>query len=275
MIDLIKSNEFGFWVPMDLCKSDSKEAKESGKRWVQGIASTPDKDLQHEIVDKNGIDFSYFLEYGYLNNDHKPGFENKIGQPTEAKITKDGFWTKGFLFENHKTADAVWELAHALISSNSDRRLGFSIQGKVIKRAGNRILKCWVQDVAITAAPINTNTWLEIAKSLNAVPQDMWVPSEESMLYPEDVLKSDRAFDEAKLDLKKTEEEDEEKALTTATAGGALIPQSLDCDVKDQKWGKSMTFSDCVHLLQQERGLSRPEAVVLVDAVFTLNGINL
>ena len=288
MIDLVKSEEFGFWVPMDLCKADSVRGANGRKRWIEGIASTPHKDLQKEVVEQVGIDFSYFLEFGYYNNDHKPGFENKVGEPIEARITAEGFWTKGFLYENHKVSDAVWELAHALESSQSRRKLGFSIQGKVLKRYGHKIIKCWVQDVAITAAPINTHTWLDIVKSINAVPADMWCGDPNYEITSTVVSKSINkvactgscgrgckcSISEIPMDLQK-DGENERKALSTATAGGALIPESLERDKKDQGYAyKSlMGFDDCVHLLRDQRGLSRSEATVLTEAVFEMNGI--
>jgi len=285
MIDLIKSSEFDFWLPLDICKAANEQAEKGKRRWIQGIASTENRDLQDETVFQHGIDFSYFLEHGYYNNDHKPGFENKVGQPVEAKITPQGLWTKGYLFENHKVADAIWELAHALEASRSDRKLGFSIQGKVLRRDGKRILKCWVQDIAVTAAPINTNTWLDVVKSLGAVPQDLWCASSSGVTYPDETAKSIpcakgckngcgkscRSLSEEKMDLKKDQEE-EEKAFSAGGMGRALIPQSLDGERKTLTY-KSLTRDECVHLLQQHRGFSRADAIVLTDAVMEMNGI--
>lgn len=296
-IDLVKSDEFEFWVPMDLAKSKgSAEADKGTERWIQGIASTSHKDLQDENVVQRGIDFTYFLEHGYYNNDHKPGFENKVGQPTEARVAVEGLWTKGFLFQNHKVADAIWELAHALIASNANRKLGFSIQGKVLRRAGKRILRCWVQDIAITAAPINTHTWLDVVKSLSAVPAEMWCESDNGLIMPYQTEKAipcvkscgnncsgackggDKALRESDLDLiKKDEDEEKEKALSVA-GGHALIPQSLDSEAKVQTFGKSvadmMGFDDCVALLRTERGLSQADASTLTTAIFEMNGVN-
>lgn len=288
MIDLIKSNEFDFWVPLDIYKAANERAEAGQRRWVQGVASTAHQDLQDESVDQHGIDFTYFLEHGYYNNDHKPGFENKVGQPIEAKITHEGLWTKGYLFENHKVAEAIWELAHALIASRSDRKLGFSIQGKVLRREGRRILKCWVQDIAITAAPINTHTWLDVVKSLNAVPVEMWCEGESGVIYPSDTAKaipcsgtcknkgtckSCRSLSETQMDLKKDREEDEEeKALGTSGMGRALIPQSLEGDKKVLTY-KSLSRDECVQLLQERRGFSRSDALVLTEAVMQMNGI--
>lgn len=266
-IDFTKTDDFGFWMPFDIVKS--KKTVKDGGRWIEGIASTHHEDLQKEIVDQNGIDVSYFLRYGYFNNDHKPGFENKVGQPTECYVKKDGLYVKGFLFKNKKIADDIWEMALSLESSDSDRKLGFSIQGKVIRRNGNRLLKCWVQDIAITAAPINTHTWLDIVKSLNALPSDIWCNESGCFVVsPEDAYKSltkginsnnncsckgkgcgskkssqEFAINEEDMDLKKDASfcgcSCSEKALSANSDGGRVITvESLEGNCKDQGYGR-------------------------------------
>jgi hypothetical protein len=187
IIDFTKTSDFDFFVPLDISKSQRQSEKDQ-QRWIEGIASTDHKDLQGETVYQKGIDFSYFLTYGYFNNDHKPGPGNKIGQPTECKIVKGELWVKGFLFKNHKIADEIWELIHAIKASGSDRKVGFSVQGKVLKRAGSRILACWIQDIAVTVAPVNTNTWLDIVKALDALDPESWCASDFDEIYLEDTI---------------------------------------------------------------------------------------
>jgi hypothetical protein len=189
--NIFEKGDFGFWMPVEAI-SKSMGAKD-GKRYIQGIASTDAIDLQQEKVIQSGIDFSYFASKGHINNDHLPGPENKVGEPVEVRMTKQGLWIKAFLYKGHERAEYWWNLLQAKEQSGSNRPVGFSIQGKVIARQGKTILKCWIQDVAITASPVNTTTWAEIVKSFCAM--------------------------QAK--------EKEEKSLTTAS-GDALIPESLD-----------------------------------------------
>ena len=309
MLDLLNENGFQFWVPLSISKSRDEGPDQEPRRWIEGIASTEDQDLQDEIVKKVGIDFSYFLKYGYYNNDHKPGFENKVGQPTEARVEGRGLWTKGFLFKNHKVADAIWELANSLESSQSKRKLGFSIQGKVLRRAGKTILKCWIQDIAITAAPINTNTWLDVVKSLNSMPTDVW-GTDEYEITPDMANKAmresegrccggcntgrakkasngSRSIPQDKLDLFKKEEE-EAKALAAGSAeGGALTVESLDGRMADLGHGETdpehkkvrkslsmeLSFEESVAWLQTYRNLDQPQARVVAKAVFHMNGL--
>lgn len=306
MIDFVKDDEFQFWLPMEIAKADPKDKKKGKRRLIQGIASTPDEDLQKEIVEQRGIDFSYFLKYGYYNNDHKPGFENKVGQPLECRVTGKGLWTRGFLFNNHKIADSIWELANALEASQADRKLGFSIQGKVTRRAGRRIMKCWIQDIAITAAPINTHTWFDVMKSLAALSDEHFCEPEDSFIVSPRLIspvyksRCDKAcvrvkalaggfaIDEEKLDLFKDKDSKEcscgkkdesEKAFTQAGSGAIMTPESLEGKEKDQGWAnkaqeltnKSLQFDECVDLLCEFRGLARPDAVVVAEAVFEMN----
>jgi len=176
-------DEFQFGLPLFTKGVDDV----SGRRFVQGVASTPDKDLQDEYVIQKGLDLRYFLKHGYYNDDHKPGFENKVGQPTEALIKKVkdragksllGLWTRGYLWVKgtHSGADHIWDLAQALEASGSDRQLGFSIQGKVLTREGSRILKAWVQDIAITPSPVNTETWMELVRDID---KSLWATSQD------------------------------------------------------------------------------------------------
>lgn len=299
MIDFVRDEDFSFWLPMEIIKADPKDKKKGKRRLIQGIASTPDEDLQKEIVEARGIDFSYFLKYGYYNNDHKPGFENKVGQPMECRVTSKGLWTKGFLFDNHRIADSIWELANALEASQADRKLGFSIQGKVTRRAGRKILKCWIQDIAITAAPINTNTWIDVVKSLAALPEDYFCddtgcfyvsPRQISPVHKSRCGKScvknvetkalagGLAIDEEEMDLKKDTKQcscgGHDKPEKALSVGSLPPPESLEGKAADQSWAnKSLQFDDCVDLLCEFRGLARPDAVVVAEAVFEMNSI--
>lgn len=249
----LDDDTFEFWVPAQAVVVKSKTSKardgsvDTDRRWLQGIASTDSRDLQGEIVEQKGIDFSYFLKYGYFNNDHKAGFENKVGEPTEVKLTKNGLWVKGFLYNSHKIADDIWELMHAQAASGSKRRVGFSIQGKVKRREESMIKECWIQDIAVTPCPVNTTTWAEVAKSLSA---QQW-----------DFNKSTSSDDE----------EDEEKALG---AGNVMVPESLEGKKKDTRTAdgmdKSLTFEESVAWIQTKTGMPRANAEATARVVFNL-----
>lgn len=264
---LLTGDSFNFFVPVEkIEKSESKD----GKRWIQGIASTDDRDLQGEVVRPNGIDYAYFLKYGYINDDHKEGPEHKVGEPSECRITPAGLWLKGFIYKGKERSDYWWEHVTTLANNQSARKVGFSIQGKVLRREGNTIAKCWLQDVAITASPVNTSTWAEISKSL---------ASQKWCLHPwDEVCKGGcctcgpamRAHDD---------KETEEKALSAGGMGGVLVPQSLEGAAKVQTFpgriGKSneISYQEAVGYLEAKKGYSHPVAKALADAIFMSAGI--
>ena len=245
---------FSCFVPaqMVICKGGEKGADKTGKRWIQGIASTDAKDLQGEIIDQHGIDLAYFLKHGFFNDDHKPGPEHKVGQPTEAKITKNGLWVKGFLFKNNKSADHYWELMNSLEASGSDRKVGFSIQGKVLRRNGTKIEKCWIQDIAITTQPVNVTTWAEIAKSLST---QKW-----------DLVKEDDT------DVEKAKEEEKKAADKALSAQSAMSVESLDADKKDVAKKSLLTFSEACSLVKSKTGLDDEAVSAVVNVAFSLFG---
>lgn len=245
---MFKDGTFKFWMAATAVKSGKDK---DGKRWIQGLASTKHMDLQNETVDQKGLDFSYFLKHGNFNNDHKTGPENLVGEPTEARITKDGMWVKGFLYKGKSESDKWWEHFQALESSDSDRKVGFSIEGRVQKKEGTNIKECWIKNIAITANPVNTHTWAEIAKSLSG----------------SEIVEGT---------------EDEEKALSASSMGGrALSPESLEGSLKIQTYksladippGVSLSFKEYVTVVQLEHGYSRATAQAVVDAIHIENGI--
>jgi hypothetical protein len=235
------NDTFTCFVPAQLMKSTDSKTKET-KRWIQGIASTDHKDLQNEVVVPGGIDFSYFLKHGYFNDDHKPGPDAKVGAPTECKVTKNGLWVKGYLFQGENedsAADKYWKLMNDIERSKADRKVGFSIQGKVLRRNGSTIEKCWIQDIAITTQPVNSATWVEIAKSL--------------------------ANSTVVKDVKK--EEDAEKALTAM--GSPLAVESLDGKQKDTTTVKALSFEEAVVLVKSQVPTLSDESVTsIVNVAF-------
>jgi len=245
---------FNFWLPIE--KAETVVEKDTGKevRKIRGVASTADEDLQGEIIHQRGLDFNYFLKHGYFNNDHKPGFINKVGEPTNAKVKNNEFHVEGFLYNGHPVADEIWDLMHAQEGTpDARRKVGFSVQGKVKRRMGKQILNCWVQDVAITAAPINTKTWAEVVKSFN---QEEWAENADEEYM-------DRALSAG-------------YATTNQTGGAAHRKESLGLHVHKQTYDlvvpskkkvrKSLTYSEAIHFVQLRTGFSRASSRLIVDA---------
>lgn len=155
-----EDGSFRFHVPIDLKKGDD------GKTWIEGVASVEKEDIAGETVILTGMDLSYLLSRGYFNDNHAKTTDAKVGVPTEAKVTPNGLQVRGYLFDTPR-AKGIVELAEALQKAGSNRRLGFSVEGKTLKRDGKIIKQCWVKDIAITAEPVNPYTYLDVIKSIS------------------------------------------------------------------------------------------------------------
>lgn len=161
-----QEDRFNFFVPVTIEKSGV-----NGERMtIKGIASTPHKDSQEEILEPTGFDLKRFLSQGFLNWNHlsksDPSFI--VGEPTLAKITKDGnLYIEGELYNDSPLAKKVWDLAKTLEKSGSKRKLGFSIEGTATERdfVNPKIVrKAEITGCAITPTPVNTNTVMEVMK---------------------------------------------------------------------------------------------------------------
>ena len=132
-------------------------------RFIQGYASTPAWDSDGESIIKSGLDISYYVGQGWLNWMHNNSPNHVIGIPVYSKIDHIGFFTKGMLF-NNDMATHVWNLASELKSLGHPRRLGYSIEGKVVARSAinkAKIVKAKVTNVAVTHIPVNTEATFE------------------------------------------------------------------------------------------------------------------
>jgi hypothetical protein len=170
---------FHFGIPATLKKGND------GKVWVEGIASTDDKDLQGEKINKDAFILDYFLTKGYFNSNHLKETSAKVGVPTEAKVTNKGLYVKGYMLDTEEGRKII-ELASALKKAGSDRRIGFSVEGKVIERDRKNpdiITKCWLKDCAITAEPIN----LFVSSEDGDVVSDVYKSASEALTDEDDV----------------------------------------------------------------------------------------
>lgn len=160
-------DKISFWTPLDIIKSTDKKGNVQMK--IKGLASTADEDADEEFLDPKGFDLSMFKSQGILNWHHKSGDDPSaiIGEPTAAKITKRGLEIEGMLYADSKKARSVYALAQTLQKNSTTRRLGFSIEGKVLERDEFNpkiIKKAKITGCAITHMPKNSNTFMEIVK---------------------------------------------------------------------------------------------------------------
>jgi len=175
-----------------------------------GIAGSEFLDKQGETLSVDGADISSLALGGIVNDNHQKGFFNTLGTITYAKKMKSKedastkeekyFWEKvktpciyvqGELFDddehpNSKAAAAVLKAS----KKSPNLFVKASVEGKVL--AKNKLTgvleRTFVNAVALTLTPVNTNTliepmgltkslepddekWLELAKSLATTEQ--------------------------------------------------------------------------------------------------------
>lgn len=135
---------------------------------IKGMASTGRLDLGNDIIDPKGIDISYFVEHGYINDNHDG--DKIIGYPTSnCKVIDEGLYVEGKLFKDNPNVKKYIELADSLEKAGSQRKVGLSIEGAVKSRNvnDNRVIESVViTGLAVTMSPCNTDATIdEIVKS--------------------------------------------------------------------------------------------------------------
>jgi len=212
----IRENDFKIWLPEIafsevVSKSDSQNEPHNSRK-IKGIMTTQRKDRQGEILISKGLEFDEFLSHGHFNDNHSQDTSAIVGYPETVKyhsslvekgVSAPGWTCEGYILKGTKRSDAIWELAKAL-EGVPDRKLGFSVEGKVIRRADKTIEKAKIRNVAITNCPVNTDC--------------SWEVFDKSFSDPDMAIKSMMAGYGA--------------SPATQTGGGAMRGESLDSDVK-------------------------------------------
>jgi len=170
---------FARWVPLRLDpiikaeREGDTDVEETSKALIAGICSTRDMDLEGEVIEQDGLDWSYFLNNGWFNHEHQQGAGAVLGHPVKINQLDDNrTHVEGVLYLDKQLGRDVYETAVAMKKAGGDRSLGFSVEGQVLQRDprnNKRVLKARVLNVAITAHPVNPHTNLElIARSMGA-----------------------------------------------------------------------------------------------------------
>lgn len=153
------------WAPFDVVDKSGEDASPHRGR-ISGLASSEAQDADGEIVVQKGLDWSWFLEKGFISLEHPLGVGNIVGEPVSVQLVKSGDNVAATRIEadlllEDPNGRSIWEKARCLKKSGGKRRLGFSIEGRVIERDGSTIKKARVMSVAISPAPKNPRTWFE------------------------------------------------------------------------------------------------------------------
>jgi hypothetical protein len=216
---MFKDDKFNFWCPIEPIKKATDEETGEPVMRIGGIASTVDQDADGESLDPSGFDIKPLKESGMVNWHHqaKNSPAAIIGEPSKVELRPEGLWIESDLYASSPMACEVYELAKTLEQNSKTRRLGYSIEGKVVKRGSNdkksplynKIIKAVITGVAVTHMPKNPHTFVNIIKG------QIDADGIEVDLEEEDDNAEERGS--------KTEK----KALTTESSA-ALMPESVD-----------------------------------------------
>jgi hypothetical protein len=259
------SHNFHFHTPVTFF--EKADAPEGFRRRIGGLVSTDGKDQEEEVVLQDRLDFSHFLNKGYYNDNHAKHQTGVLGFPDHVQYVKkgsrlpdgttapnNGHWAEGYLLEGWEPAEKIWQLGQALKKTGGRRRLGYSIEGAILRRAGaNRktIAEALVKHVAITHCPVNTDTGMSIlAKSLQRAEEE------------EKALSVGAGSAQAPVG-----------ARTGEGAGAILTPESLEHDIKplQNHNSKQLTKAEAVAwILSRYPKLSAGNAGRFVDASLAL-----
>ncbi len=166
----INDDKFSIFIPFEIEKGGVGEDKYSNMR-VKGIASSTKQgeDSDGETLEPDGMDLTDLLTQGNINFHHLWTKDPSaiIGEPTKAEIRDNELYIEGRLYPSSQKARDVYDLGMILEKDSDTRRLGFSIEGKALKRDPknkNRILKSKLSAVAITPSPKCKGTRMNIMK---------------------------------------------------------------------------------------------------------------
>lgn len=246
-------DRFNFFIPMGGNHIEKAAKQTGGKRYdnmiVEGIASDSTKDTDEETLMPSGYVTDRFLQYGFINYDHRSKDNPKyfIGEPTIAKVQNNEFFVKGKLYKDNAVARDLWDTMIMLKKSDSKRKVGWSIEGKALERDlqnPKKITKALITGVALTLNPKNTNSYADIVKGEYSdsfieyeYPDDQLIKSEDNNKYLVDIIDDKSGFrytidDDLKVNVT--------KAMDTVSAG-PLIKEDLERKLKILPYGMKET----------------------------------
>lgn len=167
---------FSWLVPIDVIEKADQKILEDGlpeELLIAGVASTPKKDNEDQILDPNGFNYQPFLEKGFINLEHAyvktKDASMLVGEPTNAFVKNDEFHIEGKLYRDNPKAVAMYKLARSLQKAGSKRKICYSIEGNATAYADKnkkKVTKADILHCAITISPRNDATQMLIKGNL-------------------------------------------------------------------------------------------------------------
>lgn len=261
-------NNFNFWCPVEISKAIDENTGEE-LMLLGGIASTADEDSDGEFLDPKGFDIQPLLKSGMVNWHHQaktcPG--TIVGEPTKAEIRKEGLYIETKLYPSSQVARDIWDLAKTLDADSNTRRLGYSIEGRVVSRKSDdktspdykKITKAIITGVAITHQPKNPKTFANIIKG--EIDDDLEEETEEKKIDKKKLSKEEEKYYEG-VNMK-------EKSLDTNNAR-PLIKEEVDPKIKVTTFGKAEVME---RLFNDVPGISIEKATKIFNLIKTISNM--
>ena len=137
--------------------------------YVEGLASTDKLDLDQQILKPSGFILDYFNKSGFINWNHQSAVSPDaiIGEPVETKVNNENFFLKAKLYGWSNLAKNIYTIALNLENDkDSDRTLGWSVEGLSLEIEKDFVTKMLVTNVALCFTPKNNDSYAKIVKGI-------------------------------------------------------------------------------------------------------------
>lgn len=137
--------------------------------YVEGLASTDKLDLDKQILKPSGFILDYFNRSGFINWNHQSAVSPDaiIGKPVKTKVSDENFFLKAKLYGWSNLAKNIYTIALNLEKDeDSDRTLGWSVEGLTLELDNDLVTKMLVTNVALCFTPKNNDSYANIVKGI-------------------------------------------------------------------------------------------------------------
>lgn len=166
------SQKFNFFIPIEVSKGEDVKVGKDGypdELLIEGVISDYSEDADGEKLNPDGAILTDFLKHGHLTQEHlsRENFQYIVGEPIACFPKDKKLYLKGKLYKSNPKARAIYDTALMLEKEGSNRKLGFSIEGKKLRvnsHDSSDIQQYRITHATITSTPKNKNTYLNIVK---------------------------------------------------------------------------------------------------------------
>ena len=137
-------------------------------RHFHGYMSTGVTDRLRENLVQEGMCFDEYMRFGWFNDNHIQMAGAILGYPTVAELHRHPihglrWYTQGYLLEGEglSRVDEVYNILRALENVET-RKMGLSVEGKIIQRTGATVTKTKIRNTAITPYAVNSGCPMEL-----------------------------------------------------------------------------------------------------------------